>query len=651
MPLVIEPKQASSNPLDQVPNDTMTASAAQETTRSKVRHLLQGRKFDELEALAATLRREKKYDADGEAQLEIFYDGLIARGETNAEWEDDRKLYEAWLAAKPTSPAAHYALIRYWTKYGWFERNKFERDQIPSREVFKLFNERVKESQKLLIKTSESAERDPHFYVLLIDLILYAGDKPELLDKAIASSLKFDADYLPPLAKGMRYFLPRWYGGEGDMEKYGARVATQTKERHGDAVYALVAMRGAEFDTPEVLKRHHFDWERVKRGFADLRKRFPKSFAYDNWNVKFAALMEDRTETQAAFARLDAYPKAMYKLDKELEKWRRWANTDFLAGDQLAVYETLKHPVRRLEWTIDDKHWVVFDDQAELAVFDAADGKLSSRVATYAAEPRFASVVPFGKTAVAVGADGKVRAYKIPSGEARELGVHEGGVRDAALSSDGGEYATLGNDGKIKFWELDSKEEAAYEWDLSPIRISRLAFIPNSRSIAIGDSDHRVGFWNRDTKQKSIDLAPRNAAVRALRVSPDGTMLAVLAGNELTLWRLKEWELTATVSVDGYIVHEGLAFSRDGKSLAGAATRRRRAAVATGPGTESGPGQRPALEPSPAPDILVWNTADGTLRRTLRGHKAPIRSLSFNSDGTRLVSGSDDMTIRVWKTD
>lgn len=642
-PLVILPANADSNPTELVPNETMSAAEARSVVRSKVARLLRAKQFDELEKLAARARDAKKYDADAEPLLKTFYDGLDLDGETDAEWADDLKLFEAWLAAKPNSIAAHYALVRYWTSFAWYQRGKFRlAGQVIPPEGYREFNDHIFTARKWLTKASKLRERDSHFFFYAVESAVLRQEKPEAVDEALTELLKFDPDYLPPLAEATRYYLPRWFGAAGDMEKLAAKYATLTKEPHGDSVYALVAMRGADFDGVEVLKQHGFDWPRVKQGFADLRKRFPKSVKHDAWNVKFAFFMEDRAETQAAFARLDTFSKREFTYDREMETWRRWASADYLTGDQLAVYETLKHPAIRLEWTVDDRHWVVFDEQADLAVFDAADGKLLSRTATHSGiAPRYASVVPFSKKVVAVTADGKVNAYKIPGGEARELGLHEGGVRGAALSSDGSEYATLGADGKLKFWELDTEEESPpYDWDLSPLRISALEYIPNSRSLAVGDTDHRVGFWNRDTMKKSVDLAPRNAPIRSLRVSPDGTMLAVLAGHELTLWRLKEWELAVTIPINEYILGDELVFSRDGKSLAGAATIRK---VFDG---------RKALGgPAAARVILVWNTADGTLRHTLAGHKSYIRALAFNSDGTRLVSGSNDMTIRVWKTD
>ncbi|MGV2389522.1 MAG UNVERIFIED_CONTAM: WD40 domain-containing protein [Microcystis novacekii LVE1205-3] len=36
---------------------------------------------------------------------------------------------------------------------------------------------------------------------------------------------------------------------------------------------------------------------------------------------------------------------------------------------------------------------------------------------------------------------------------------------------------------------------------------------------------------------------------------------------------------------------------------------------------------------------------------TLKGHKSPILGIDFSPDGRMLVSGSEDDTIKLWKTD
>ena len=47
--------------------------------------------------------------------------------------------------------------------------------------------------------------------------------------------------------------------------------------------------------------------------------------------------------------------------------------------------------------------------------------------------------------------------------------------------------------------------------------------------------------------------------------------------------------------------------------------------------------------------IMVWDAVTGQqVGKVLRGHKGPVYSIAFSSDSIQIVSGSYDKTIRVW---
>jgi WD40 repeat protein len=46
--------------------------------------------------------------------------------------------------------------------------------------------------------------------------------------------------------------------------------------------------------------------------------------------------------------------------------------------------------------------------------------------------------------------------------------------------------------------------------------------------------------------------------------------------------------------------------------------------------------------------VRIWDTSSGACLKMLKGHSSSVSSVAFSHDGTLVISGSDDNTVRIW---
>ena len=155
--------------------------------------------------------------------------------------------------------------------------------------------------------------------------------------------------------------------------------------------------------------------------------------------------------------------------------------------------------------------------------------------------------------------------------------------------------------------------------------------------------------------------------IRAIAIHPDGQIAASGADDKIVrLWKIKNGAAIGVLRghTDKIL---SLTFSADGKHLlSGGADKTVRVwevsnkiSTRVYEGHRGGVGAIITLPGKPivfsasnsAKDrstIKIWNYDNGVPLGSLRGHRAPIYSLVISPDGTKLISGSKDKTIRIW---
>jgi WD40 repeat protein len=150
-----------------------------------------------------------------------------------------------------------------------------------------------------------------------------------------------------------------------------------------------------------------------------------------------------------------------------------------------------------------------------------------------------------------------------------------------------------------------------------------LAFSPDGKLVAAGDSLGQVYLWRVAGGQPLWSAVGHTQWVRAVAFSPDGETLAsgsVDGNGIIKLWDVRTGQLRQTLQG-----HQGavraIAFSPDGQTIASGGLDR---------------------------TIKLWDACTGQLRQTWQGHTNMVKSVAFSPDGTKLVSGSFDHTIKLW---
>lgn len=137
--------------------------------------------------------------------------------------------------------------------------------------------------------------------------------------------------------------------------------------------------------------------------------------------------------------------------------------------------------------------------------------------------------------------------------------------------------------------------------------------------VATAGYDNQVILWDRRT-QRAVARALHNHLANHLVFSPDGRYLLTSSSDySARLWTVPDLRL---VSV----------FSRHEDDVEMAAFHPRSELVATASRDHT---------------IGVY-ALDGSLRTTLRGHRADVISVAWSPDGSELVSSSDDGTVKRW---
>ena len=227
------------------------------------------------------------------------------------------------------------------------------------------------------------------------------------------------------------------------------------------------------------------------------------------------------------------------------------------------------------------------------------------------AEPSTEAAAPFERRLATAGADGEVRLWS--------LGI----VSSTADAVAGAEVAgaEVAEPKSVDAKEPKSPVELmTLRGSLVPVR--SIDFRADGKQLVAGAEDGAVTIWNTELRGIATDVGDMtdvaDATVADATVVDASVVAPADTDTRLTLPAIADSPAPAGKRA------QVIAVSPDSKLLASTSSTNGHAA------------------------ILVRDIATGEILQTLLGHSAPVVSLAFSKDNRKIVSGSADMTARVW---
>ena len=325
---------------------------------------------------------------------------------------------------------------------------------------------------------------------------------------------------------------------------------------------------------------------------------------------------------------------------------RRPVGPPFRGGDSVA---------ESLAFSGDGKILAGGDAVGKIWLWDVATGRrLGPAIRAFDAATADSVTLNNDGSLLAAGGGSEVQLWDVatrrPLGPPLEDDAPEGHV---AFSADGKALAYTGEDGQVHFW--DPAPGRALDRPL-PQRgpVDSVAFSPDGKLLAAVDED--VTLWDRATG-RAVDRF-EGINLTALSFSPDGSLLAVAGwNNEIRFYDVAARRLLPQRLLFGEVPVFGLAFSPDGRQVAGASDQVEIRDVRTGqPVGEPFEGVEKANSVAFSPDgkrlaaaendrAVIWDLAT---RDRLTLPASVVQSVAFSPDGTILATGG--LVGRLWDT-
>jgi len=306
--------------------------------------------------------------------------------------------------------------------------------------------------------------------------------------------------------------------------------------------------------------------------------------------------------------------------DKTIALW------DPSVGRVLRTMTRHSDTVNAVLFSEDDRQLFSVGNDRAIRVWQVADGREMRHITGDLPGPAYKIAVSSDGQLVATILGAEIKLLDLRDGHVvRTLTVQGGSVTDVAFSpkeqllaaslctSFSSEFECL--QGEIRLWNVADGQLVRVWGKEHQALITEIDFSPDGEMLVSVDSQKQAWLWQMSTGEvwslEGIGWGPA-------AFSPDGKVLALNGSDGVTLWSLEDRQVLAVL--ESFAAYD-MVFSADGQ----------------------------VLITSNFDEIQFWDITTKKLLRRLTWHTDSVLGLGLSPKGERLVSGSADRTMKLWR--
>ena len=316
----------------------------------------------------------------------------------------------------------------------------------------------------------------------------------------------------------------------------------------------------------------------------------------------------------------------------------------------------------RIDWSPDGRYLATGDVNGTIRVWNAAAGKLHKTIDDHATTIESLQFSPDGKRLAAGSADSTASVWDVDTGQRlNKLLGHFGEIHSVIFAPQSDALLTGSSDGNVKSWTLDDAE--VRDVLEHPSAVSSVSFSYDGQLLATSCIDGQVRIWSVDSGRLVREFMAHTGKSWRVRFIPGGddqTIVSTGADAFIRIWSATTGEELQRFDSYGN-QHDPSIFAITHDSLIAFQATPTTVKI-WNPKTQRtvdllDVGKADDLEFSPngewlvvasARDISMWSVQSGEKLYEVVGDARAVRSVAFSPNGSTLVSGSNDRTLKLW---